>query len=223
MNKIQLEHNTLSNIYENQRKAIHQFSSNFENKSEMKAVQERLKSLKEEYKVSKEENTIVNEKLKAQYKQTRNIDDKCKKMKEKFLAIKKYAKSNSETVNENDINTLEENIDLIKNEIQVNEESHKIELAQKQMIISDLNKKIIEITSKITDKQQDAKMNEIKAKEYNIINSKASKVVLKPLKNRSSSATKHERPSSGLIDYKTKKLDNSSSIVNFTEPDVDII
>lgn len=82
------ENQVLHNIQKNQQKALNQFSQKYDNKNEIKLLQEKLRSLKEEFKYSKDLYKSTETKLKSQNNTIIIMEEKCKKIREKIEYMK---------------------------------------------------------------------------------------------------------------------------------------
>jgi hypothetical protein len=180
--QLKTENNTLLNIYENQIKAIKEFSDKFENKNEINNIQDKYKMLKEEYKLTKDNYNMMNEKLKSHYKLMRTTEEKCRKMKENFEKIKKVNKEKD--ITEEDIKKIEDNILEVENEMAINEEFYKKEIYNQQSIINELTKNIFDLTNILKDKKNDIKYIEIKNKDIPIGKRGNRNKLLKPIQNK---------------------------------------
>lgn len=144
---------TLNNIHKVQVRSINQYTSKYENKTEMKKIKEKLQKIKDEHKTTKDQRRSDDNRLKEQRKLTLQLEDKCKKMKDRIEFIKNRNKPTTE-ITEEMIQDLADNINQAEIEISEEENQYKVELMIQQEDITKLNEHILLLTNQIKEREQ---------------------------------------------------------------------
>jgi hypothetical protein len=183
MDNLKHENNVLNNINKNQNKAMSQYVQKYENKGEVKVLQEKLKSLKEEYKYSKDLFKSTEVKIKNQNTIILSLEEKCQKIKDNIEFKKKSRDKETSNLN-TPVSTFmvekgEENQNIPEieekakySELQANneEKNYKNEILKQQKIIKKLNDEVNILACQLKEKEQEIRINELKMKELRKIN-----------------------------------------------------
>lgn len=164
--ELKKEFDTLSKIKREQDKSLKEVENKYHAKTELVSLTEKLKNLREEYKILKDYNIVYGNKIKKQEEDIITLNDRCNLIKEN-IEDKKRKNGNS-----NDIANIEEEIQKLSKE--ANENQKILEQEEKNYInaINRQNDNLIRleeensiISIQIKHKEQETKINEFKLKE----------------------------------------------------------
>lgn len=179
---VKYENDVLTNIQKNQNKAKQQFEVKYENKNEVRQIQEKLKTLKEEYKYSKDLLKSTDNKIKTQNSAMAQLEEKNQKIKENIEHKKRQTNNNNNNNNnvlsvntqpdvEPDQETIfQEKVRFLEIQNANEERNYKNEVQRQSNMISKLNDEINMINIQSNDKEQEIRINELKLKELRKIN-----------------------------------------------------
>lgn len=176
---LKYENNVLNNIQKNQNKAKIQFEQKYENKNEVKQIGEKLRTLKEEFKYSKDLQKSTEAKIKTQNAIILNLEEKCQKIKENIEFKKKEKERNNNEKNnqnnylnpeEDDLTYLEEKTKFAEIQVMNEEKNYKNEIGKQNNIIGKLSEELSMINITLKEKEQEIRINELKMKELKKIN-----------------------------------------------------
>ncbi len=170
LNSLKYENNVLNNINKNQTKAKAQYEQKFENKNEIKILQEKLRLLKEEYKYSKDVQKTTDMKLKNQNTLINSLEEKCSKIKENIEFKKRSSTAQGKTDSYNKEDDLEEKIKYLELQINNEEKNYKNEMIKQQGIINKISEELTLLNIQLKEKEQEIRINELKLKELKKIN-----------------------------------------------------
>ena len=197
--KLKKEYDTLMKINKNQEKSLREVENKHNAKTELVSMSEKLKNLKDEYKILKDYNVVYGNKIKKQDETIIELNDRCNLIKENIDNKKRKA-------NQNDNIDLDEEIKKYEEQAKENE---KIAQQEERNYINAINKQnetllrleeennIINI--QIRHKEQETKINEFKLKELMKITSGENKPKKKKkVVNSSYSVDRNYKPTSKL-------------------------
>lgn len=209
--ELKKEFDTLSKIKREQDKSLKEVENKYHAKTELVSLTEKLKNLKEEYKILKDYNIVYGNKIKKQEEDIITLNDRCHLIKEN-IEDKKRKNANS-----NDISNIEEEIQRLSK--QSNENQIILEQEEKNYItaINKQNDNLIRleeenniISVQIKHKEQETKINEFKLKELIKISSAQNNTNVNSRYNSGKSAKKNSR----RVSKSNKNYDISYSIGN---------
>ena len=112
LKEVKKEYDTLIKIKKNQEIGLKELDKKYNSKTELVGVSQKLKNLKDEYKIMRDYNKTLTDKLNKQNKEIIKLQDQCKLIKENIDAKKNAPESNEDI--EDEINQL--NIQIEQNQ-----------------------------------------------------------------------------------------------------------
>jgi hypothetical protein len=180
VDSLKYENNVLSNIQKHQTMAKVQYEQKYENKNEVKILQEKLRTLKEEYKYSKDLQKSTEAKLKTQNGIIITIEEKCGKIKENIEFKKRIGTSNinkDQYITEDDnLTSLEEKCKFSELQFSNEEKNYKIEVNRQLIVLNKLSEDLSIINIQVKEKEQEIRVNELKIKELRKINKHSNEI-----------------------------------------------
>jgi len=161
--ELKKEHETLMKIKKNQELGLKELDKKYNSKTELVGVSQKLKNLKDEYKIMKDYNKNLIDKLNKQNKEIIRLQDQCKLIKDNIDA-KKNAPETNENI-EDEINQLniqiQQNQKLLKNQ----ERNYLNNINKQNDKINKLDEELNIIKIQIYHKKQEQKINLLKYRE----------------------------------------------------------
>lgn len=155
LEKLKAENSTLTNIYSMQLKSNSKLLIE-ENETEKEMFVDKLKKLKTEFRSRKESNRGLEAKVKEQTNNLMQMEDKCKKLKDKIEAFKNKAEeetdNNGNAPSEKEMIELEESILATEHMTQTEEKQFKEEIAKQKQTILTLNQRVFELSKTIKER-----------------------------------------------------------------------
>ena len=161
--ELKKEYDTLMKIKKNQEIGLKELDKKYNSKTELVGVSQKLKNLKDEYKIMKDYNKNLIDKLNKQNKEIIKLQDQCKLIKDNIDA-KKNAPETNENI-EDEINQLniqiQQNQKLLKNQ----ERNYLNNINKQNDKINKLDEELNIIKIQIYHKKQEQKINLLKYRE----------------------------------------------------------
>ena len=161
--ELKKEYDTLMKIKKNQEIGLKELDKKYNSKTELVGVSQKLKNLKDEYKIMKDYNKNLIDKLNKQNKEIIRLQDQCKLIKDNIDA-KKNAPETNENI-EDEINQLniqiQQNQKLLKNQ----ERNYLNNINKQNDKINKLDEELNIIKIQIYHKKQEQKINLLKYRE----------------------------------------------------------
>ena len=163
LKEVKKEYDTLIKIKKNQEIGLKELDKKYNSKTELVGVSQKLKNLKDEYKIMRDYNKTLTDKLNKQNKEIIKLQDQCKLIKENIDAKKNAPESNEDIEDEiNQLNIqIEQNQKLLKNQ----ERNYLSNINKQNDKINKLDEELNIIKIQIYHKKQEQKINLLKYRE----------------------------------------------------------
>jgi hypothetical protein len=183
---LQNEHNALSKIYKNQKKANPNYNADDKTdlKPEAKFLQCNLKTLKDDFKYSKEIYKKTEKKIKKQFNKIVQLEEKIRKL-EQIQFYVENVKNKKPHDDESECNQMEDKLKTLESQVYVEERQYKSTVVNQLERIANQSEEIERIGVERFEQDQIIRLNKLKYQEINRI---AYKYSNKKLQERATSA-----------------------------------
>ena len=163
LKEVKKEYDTLIKIKKNQEIGLKELDKKYNSKTELVGVSQKLKNLKDEYKIMRDYNKPLTDKLNKQNKEIIKLQDQSKLIKENIHTKKNAPESNEDIEDEiNQLNIqIEQNQKLLKNQ----ERNYLSNINKQKNKINKLDEELNIIKIQIYHKKQEQKINLLKYRE----------------------------------------------------------
>lgn len=209
--KMKKENAVLNNINVNQAKAINEYQNKFQNKKEYTNYSDKVKRIKEDLKVKKEEMKTIDSEIKEQTTKIKALEEQCRIIKDNIEYKKKQQMKEvrecyeDEPKENNDIFYLNDKKTELENTIAYEEKQYKAEIASQTEYIAHLKDEINVLALQLKQIDTSNRIKELKKKE------------LMKVKKRTVSKTKiqNKKPNTNYGRILSEELGTMSRTPNF--------